>query len=185
MNPRQHRRGLPAAVLGLLLHDWIDENLFSIGAVIFALIAGAFLMFFADRWPKMLNQGHTYRGELTPVAAAWIGLLQCVAMWPGMSRPMMTIVGGYFAGLRPGAAAGFSFLLGFVTVTLATLYKAVRSGDLIVQNFGWQNVLIGNVVACITASISARFFLRLLLANGLSPFAWYRLMLAGFLLIAF
>jgi undecaprenyl-diphosphatase len=102
-----------------------------------------------------------------------------------MSRPMMTIVGGYFAGLRPGAAAGFSFLLGFVTLTLATVYKGWRSGDLIIQVFGWQNVLLGIAVAGLTASLSARFFLRLLLRNGLSPFAWYRVLLAGFLLIAF
>jgi undecaprenyl-diphosphatase len=95
----------------------------------------------------------------------------------------MTIVGGYFAGLRPGAAAGFSFLLGFITLSVATLYKGFRSGDLILQVFGWQNVLLGIFVAGITASISARFFIRLLLQQGLAPFAWYRIALAGFLLL--
>src|SRR5688572_21168788 len=52
---------LPSAFLGLLLHDWIDENLYSVGAVIFALVAGSALMFFADRWPGMLARGHSYR----------------------------------------------------------------------------------------------------------------------------
>jgi undecaprenyl-diphosphatase len=176
---------LPAACLGLLLHDWIDDNLYSVGAVIFALVAGSCLMFVADRWPQFLAERHAYRNELTPWGAAGIGLLQCVAMWPGTSRPMMTIVGGYFAGLRPGAAAGFSFLLGFVTLSVATLYKGYRSGALIIQVFGWENVLLGILVAGLTASVSARFFLRLLLEKGLAPFAWYRIVLAAFLLLAF
>ncbi len=173
---------LPSALLGLLLHDWIDDHLFSVGAVIFALVAGAGLMFVADRRVKALDEDEQlYQGELTPRGAALIGLLQCLAMWPGTSRPMMTIVGGYFAGLRPAAAAGFSFLLGFVTLSVASLYKGYHSADLIIQVFGWQNVLLGIVVAGITASISARFLMRLLLEQGLAPFAWYRVGLAVFL----
>jgi undecaprenyl-diphosphatase len=173
---------VPSAVFGLLLHDWVDENLFSVKAVIFGLVAGSLLMFLADLWPRWLQERHAYRAELSPQAAAGIGLLQALAMWPGTSRPMMTIAGGYFAGLPPGAAAGFSFLLGFVTLTAATLYKSYKSGPLIVQVFGWQNVVLGVVVAGITASVSVRFFVKLLLAKGLGPFAWYRLALAAILL---
>jgi undecaprenyl-diphosphatase len=172
----------PAAVLGLLLHDWIDENLFSKGAVIFALIAGALLMFVADRWGRRLQE-EDRQTELKPDGAAWIGFLQCLSMWPGVGRPMMTIVGGYLAGLPPGPAAGFSFLLGFVTLTAATFYKGYKSGPLIIEIFGWQSVLIGIVVAGITASISVRFFIRLLVEKGLAPFAWYRLALAAALLL--
>jgi undecaprenyl-diphosphatase len=175
---------LPAAGLGLLIHDWIDENLFSVGAVIFGLAAGSLLMFFADLWPSWLEERHAYHDELTPAGAAGIGILQCLAMWPGTSRPMMTIVGGYFAGLRPGPAAGFSFLLGFVTLTAATIYKSYKSGPLILQIFGWHNVLLGILVAALTASVSVRFFVKLLLRKGLSPFAWYRLALAGILWVA-
>jgi undecaprenyl-diphosphatase len=173
---------LPSAALGLLLHDWIDENLFSKGAVIFALIAGALLMFVADRWGRWLQQ-EGRNNELRPDGAAWIGFLQCFSLWPGTSRPMTTIVGGYLAGLAPGPAAGFSFLLGFVTLTAATLYKSYKSGPLIIEIFGWQSVLIGIAVAGITAWISVRFFIRLLLEKGLAPFAWYRLALAGALLL--
>lgn len=173
---------LPAAVVGLLLHDWIDQNLFSQGAVIFALIVGAFVMFIANRWGRWLQQ-EGRSTELKPDGAAWIGFLQCFAMWPGVGRPMMTIVGGYLAGLSPGPAAGFSFLLGFVTLTAATIYKGYRSGPLIIEIFGWQSVIIGIVVAGITASISVRFFIKLLLEKGLGPFAWYRLALAGALLL--
>jgi undecaprenyl-diphosphatase len=174
---------LPAAVLGLLFHDWIDKNLFSKGAVIFALIAGALLMFVADRWGRSLQQERSHR-ELTPHGAAWIGFLQCLAMWPGVGRPMMTIVGGYLNGVPPAPAAGFSFLLGFVTLSAATIYKSLKSGPLIIDMFGWESVLIGIVVAGITASISVRFFIKLLLEKGLKPFAWYRIVLAAALLFA-
>ncbi|HTG43091.1 MAG TPA: undecaprenyl-diphosphate phosphatase, partial [Verrucomicrobiae bacterium] len=172
---------LPAACLGLLIHEWVDENLFSLSAVIFGLAAGSLLMFLADRWPAWLEQRQAYRSELTPLGAAGIGVLQCFAMWPGTSRPMMTMVGGYFAGLLPGPAAGFSFLLGWVTLTAATLFKSYKSGPLIVQIFGWENVALGIGIAAITAWVSVRFFVQLLLRKGLSPFAWYRLALAGFL----
>jgi undecaprenyl-diphosphatase len=190
-NPRGRRLSLnlliafvPSAALGLLLHDWIDDNLFSMGAVIFGLIAGSLLMFVADGWARWLEQRQVYQGEFTPAGAAIIGFFQCLAMWPGTSRPMMTIVGGYLAGLPPGPAAGFSFLLGFVTLSAATLYKSYESGPLIIEIFGWPSVILGVMVAAITASISVRFFIKLLLHKGLAPFAWYRLGLAGVLLMA-
>ncbi len=176
---------VPAAVLGFLLHDWINQNLFSVGAVIFGLVSGSLLMFFADLWPAWLEKRNAFRAEPTPLGAMGIGLMQCLAMWPGTSRPMMTIVGGYFAGLAPRPAAGFSFLLGFVTLSAATLYKGYKSGPLIIQVFGWQNVILGIIVAAITASFSVRFFVRLLLQKGLSPFAWYRIGLAVFLYATF
>jgi undecaprenyl-diphosphatase len=174
---------LPAAILGVLLHDWIDENLFSVAAVIFGLVSGSLLMFFANLWPPWLEKHHAFRDELSPIGAAGIGFMQCLAMWPGTSRPMMTIVGGYFAGLRPGPAAGFSFLLGFVTLIAATVYKGYKSGPLILEVFGWQNVLLGIFVAGVTASFSVRFFVKFLLQKGLSPFAWYRLVLAALLYV--
>lgn len=174
---------LPAAVFGFLLHDWIDENLFSKGAVIFALIAGSLLMFVADRWGRWLQAQGRHR-ELTPHGAGWIGFLQCFAMWPGVGRPMMTIVAGYLNGLPPAASAGFSFLLGFVTLSAATIYKSYKSGPLIIEIFGWQSVFIGIMVAGVTASISVRYFIKLLLEQGLKPFAWYRIALAVALVFA-
>ncbi|HAB16117.1 MAG TPA: undecaprenyl-diphosphate phosphatase [Verrucomicrobiota bacterium] len=173
---------VPSAILGLLLHDWIDEHLYSVGAVIFALVAGSLLMFYAEhRRKKRALQGRRESTELTPIAAVGIGVLQCLAMWPGTSRPMMTIVGGYFAGLNPGRSAGFSFLLGFVTLSAAVVYKGYKSGPVIVQVFGWQNVVLGALVAMVTAAITVRFLVRFLLLHGLAPFAWYRLALAGLL----
>ena len=178
---------IPAAAIGFLAHDWIDEHLFSIRAVIIAQIAGAFLMFFAEAWRRRHAAAAKSSSltELTPVKAAAIGAMQCVAMWPGTSRSMMTIVGGYFVGLDPRRSAEFSFLLGFVTLTAASLYKGSRIGGAMIQVFGWSNVLLGAIVAAITAAICVRFLVHWLTRHGLAAFAWYRLVVAGALAAVF
>jgi undecaprenyl-diphosphatase len=172
---------LPAALIGLVVHDLIDEELFSVGAVIVAQIAGAILMFYVEAWygRRYLRGILPNRQELTPLSAAGIGLLQCVAIWPGTSRPMMAIVGGYFAGLDPRRAAEFSFLLGFVTLSAACIFKTYKSGASMIQVFGYSHVLIGAVVAAAVAAICVRYFANLLVRHGLNFFAWYRLALAG------
>ncbi|MDP3071597.1 MAG: undecaprenyl-diphosphate phosphatase [Opitutaceae bacterium] len=178
---------VPAAGIGFLAHGWIEENLFSVKAVIFALVAGAMLMFYAEYWyGKHLMAGtRVEREEISPVGAAGVGLLQCAALWPGTSRSMMTIVGGYFAGLDPRRAAEFSFILGFVTLTAASIYKGWKGGAAMIQVFGWQNVILGSVVAAITAAICVRFLVTWLMRHGLAVFAWYRLVLAGVLAFYF
>jgi undecaprenyl-diphosphatase len=176
---------LPAAVIGFVVHDWVDENLYSINNVIFALVAGALLMFYVEAWyaRRYLRGIIPDRTEVTPGAAAIIGLLQCVAIWPGMSRPMMAIVGGYFVGLDPRRSAEFSFLLGLVTLTAATVYKSAKSGPAMIQVFGWENVALGSAVAAIVAAVCVRYFVQLLVRHGLNFFAWYRIVLAGFLVL--
>jgi undecaprenyl-diphosphatase len=146
---------LPAAFIGLLVHDWIDENLYSVKAVIFALVAGALLMFYAERWRRRREEFRDIT-ELGSFRAAGVGFLQCLAMWPGTSRPMMTIVGGYFAGLKPGPAAGFSFLLGFVTLTAASVFKGCQSGAFIIEVFGWRLNSICAVLARFSNGIARK-----------------------------
>jgi undecaprenyl-diphosphatase len=180
---------IPAAILGFALHDWIDEHLFSVGAVIIAQVAGALFMFFAEAWRRRRattapEQGHALT-ELTPKSAAGIGLLQCLALWPGTSRSMTTIVGGYFAGLDPRRAAEFSFLLGFVTLSAATLFKSYKSGAAMIQVFGWSHVVLGCVVATVVAAVCVRFLVRWLTRHGLGVFAWYRIGVAIALALMF
>lgn len=172
---------MPAAVIGLMVHDWIDEELFSIGAVIVAQVAGALLMFLVEAWyaRRYLRGIKPDRQELTPLSAAGIGLLQCVAIWPGTSRPMMAIVGGYLAGLDPRRAAEFSFLLGFVTLSAACIFKTWQNGASMIQVFGYPHVLLGAGVAAVVAALCVRYFAHLLVRHGLNVFAWYRLALAG------
>ena len=178
---------IPAAGIGFLAHDWIDAHLFSIGAVIIAQVAGALLMFYAQAWIKRraTPAASLPLSELTLKKAATIGALQCAAMWPGTSRSMMTIVGGYFVGLDPRRSAEFSFLLEFVTLTAASVYKGYRSGSAMIEVFGWSNVILGAVVAAITAAICVRFLVHWLTRHGLGIFAWYRLAVAAALAVVF
>jgi len=178
---------VPAAAIGLLLNHWIERRIFSVEAVVTAQISGAVLMLAAERWRrKYATSVKTVlsAAELPARGALGIGLMQCLALWPGMSRSMTTIVGGYFAGFEPVRAAEFSFLLGFVTLTAATVYKSYESGLAMIAVFGWPHVLLGLVVATVSAAAAVRFLVGYLTRHGLALFAWYRLILAG-LLIAF
>ena len=173
---------VPAAGLGFLLSNWI-ESLFSIQVVVAALVTGAIIMLFAESWRKKQPIGHGDRdpADISVREALSIGLLQCLALWPGMSRSMTTIVGGYFVGLNPKRAAEFSFLLGLVTLTAATLYKSARSGAAMLAVFGWSHVLLGCIVAALTAALSVKFLVNHLSRHGLAAFAYYRILLGGVL----
>jgi undecaprenyl-diphosphatase len=177
---------VPAAGIGFVLDDWIDTHLFSIRAVIIAQIAGAILMLYADWWIKRRTRTTTTSPELhdlTARKAAAIGAFQCLALWPGTSRSMTTIVGGYFVGLDPRRAAEFSFLLGFVTLSAASIYKGAKSGAAMIQVFGWSNVILGGVVAAVTAAVCVRFLVHWLTRHGLAIFAYYRIILAVVLIV--
>lgn len=178
---------VPAAGIGFLASDWITEHLFSVKTVIITQVLGAGLMFFAEYWVgrRVVEGTHRETTELTLGSALKVGLLQCVALVPGTSRSMMTIVGGYFSGLDPRRSAEFSFLLGFVTLSAASLYKSYKNGDAMIQVFGWSHIALGAVVAAITAAICVRFLVHWLTRHGLAVFAWYRLALAAALGIYF
>jgi len=179
---------IPTALIGLMAHDWINAHLFSVGAVIVAQIGGAFLMFYAEFWRRRRAVSPPARldfADLSPRAAVGIGALQCLAMWPGTSRSMTTIVGGYFAGLDPRRSAEFSFILGFVTLSAATIFKSYKSGAAMIQVFGWSHVLLGMLVAAVTAAVCVKFLVHWLTRHGLTVFAFYRLGLAAVLAVVF
>ncbi|HVU23289.1 MAG TPA: undecaprenyl-diphosphate phosphatase [Opitutus sp.] len=177
----------PAAIVGLALHHWIDAHLFSTLVVILAQLVGAGFILWAENWRRRAARANEHQtvNDLTSRHALNIGLLQCAALWPGMSRSMTTIVGGYFAGLDPRRSAEFSFLLGFVTLTAATLFKSYKSGGAMIAVFGWPHVLLGGVVATVTAAIAVKFLVGWLSRHGMAAFAWYRIafavLLAGLL----
>lgn len=173
---------VPAAGIGFLAHDWIERHLFSVGTVIAAQVAGALVMFWAEHW-HLRRRAAVGAGSrpLTAVGAAGIGLLQCTALCPGTSRSMMTIVGGYFAGLDPRRAAEFSFILGFVTLTAASVYKSYKGGAAMLTVFGWPELVLGAAVAALVAAGCVKFLVHWLTRHGLGLFAWYRLALAAVL----
>ena len=178
---------VPAAGLGFLIHDWIDENMYSVETVIATLVGGSLLIFFAEYWygKQLLAGTRVERTEISPVGAAGVGLLQCAALLPGTSRPMTTIVGGYFAGLDPRRAAEFSFILGIVTLTAASIYQGIKGGEAMIRVFGWPHVMLGAAVAAVTAALCVRLLIVCLIRYGLAVFAWYRLFLAGTLALYF
>lgn len=178
----------PAAVLGLLLDDFIESVLFGPIPVVVALVAGAVLMLYVEKWRKKKkdSEGESLTTEsegpdlynLELKQCFMIGLLQCVAMWPGTSRSMMTIVGGYIAGLTPKLAAEFSFLLGLVTLSAASGYKVVTNGKMMMETLSPGPVLFGIVIATVAAALAVTWLVGFLSKHGLAPFAWYRIGLA-------
>jgi len=176
---------IPAAIIGLLLNDWIESNLGNnVRAVAGALVVGAIVMLAVERWRKGGSKGAIAPEdgpeihELSIRQAVMIGLFQCVAMWPGTSRSMATIVGGYLAGLSPKRAAEFSFLLGLITLSAASGYKAVSDGSNMVAALDIGPVLVGCLVAFISAALAVKWLVSYLSKHGLALFAWYRIALA-------
>ena len=178
---------VPAAALGPLLDEWIETLLFGSFPVSVALILGALLMFWAEKRKRGLDgmDGDTGMtiGDLSLKNAFMIGGLQCVAMCPGTSRSMMTIVGGYFAGLSRRHAAEFSFLLGLITLTAAAGYKALTKGQALIQNLEFGPMLLGCLIAGISAAFSVRWLVGYLSKHGLGFFVWYRVCLGVIIIL--
>lgn len=186
-NPAGRRLGLnlllaflPAALLGLLLDNWISSFLFAPIPIAIALAAGAVLMLGVEKWRGGSQQPESGPDlpELTARQCLIIGLLQCVAMWPGTSRSMMTIVGGYLVGLSPRRAAEFSFLLGLITLSAAALYRILTDGPQMMVALAPGPVLFGCLMAFVSAMLAVKWLVTYLTRHGLSLFAWYRLGLA-------
>jgi undecaprenyl-diphosphatase len=175
---------LPAAALGPLLGDAIERNLFRWGPVLFALAAGGVWMIWLGR--RGAPPGGVDLGHLHPRRAFAIGLLQCVAMWPGTSRSMMTIAGGTMLGLSARDAAEFSFLLGLPTLGSACAYKLAQNltgppEQHLFAALGAGPVLLGFAVAAASAALAVRWLVSFLGRHGLAPFGWYRIALAALL----
>lgn len=172
----------PVAGVGFVAHGWVDRHLFSVEAVIAALVAGALLMLWAERWRRVHGGSAALEpGALPARRALGIGLAQCLALWPGTSRSMVTIVAGYVAGLGPVRAAEFSFLVGLPTLAGAAFLKSWQSGGAMIEVFGWSRVLLGGGVAALAAALAVRFLVAFLARRGLVLFAIYRLALAAVL----
>jgi undecaprenyl-diphosphatase len=180
----------PAVVFGLLLDDWIESMLGgNVLAVVGALVVGAIAMLLVERWRKrkLAREGDAAVEktiyELTSKQALMIGFFQCFAMWPGTSRSLATIIGGYVAGLSPAKAAEFSFLLGLITLSAASGYKYLSDGSKMLEALSVGPVLLGCVVALVAALLSVKWLVGYLGRHGLALFAWYRIVLAVIVLI--
>jgi len=171
-----------------LFAELVDRYLFSPLGVAAAAAAGAFVILWAERWREAnagIGRTKGDPADLSPRKALGVGLVQCLALCPGASRSMLTIVGGYLAGLGPAKAAEFSFLVGLPTLGGAACYKALQSGPAMIEVFGWSSVLLGMAVAAVSAFISVKFLVHLITRYGLTFFAYYRLVLAVVLVVVY
>ncbi|MGB0408440.1 MAG: undecaprenyl-diphosphate phosphatase [Opitutales bacterium] len=176
---------IPAAVLGLLLDETIESFLGdNVIAVAAALVLGAIVMLIVERWRKHGRRGPVDPNdgpdlhELSIQQSLTIGLIQCIAMWPGTSRSMSTIVGGYLVGLSPKHAAEFSFLLGLITLSAASAYKLLGDGEQMLAALDFGPVLVGCLMAFASAMLAVKWLVGFLTKHGLALFAWYRIALA-------
>jgi undecaprenyl-diphosphatase len=178
---------LPAAVLGLLLDDWIEERLFRPVPVLIALGGGGLLLLVLSPWIKTLVAREANERDdflnLSYRAALAIGFMQAIAMWPGTSRSMVTILGGILFGLSPRRAAEFSFLLGLPTLGGACLYKLYKGAKADPTAFldslgGIVPVSVGILVAAISAAIAVKWLVGYLSRGGFAAFGWWRVAVA-------
>ncbi len=163
---------LPSAVLGLLVHDYLLEQLFYPATVALALIVGALLILLVEALPLRVSTHEL--GSVSMKQALGIGLAQCLALWPGFSRSAATILGGLSFGLDRRAATEFSFFLAIPTMFAATSYSLFKRhqwlepGDAI-----W--LALAFVISFFVALAAIRWFLHYVSTHSFVVFAWYRL----------
>jgi undecaprenyl-diphosphatase len=177
----------PAVIAGLLFGERVERWLFFPEPVLAALFLGGVWMIWISQ-PTSRTRAQAVRGieDLDWRRALGIGLFQCLALWPGTSRSMVTIAGGVLLGLRPREAAEFSFLLGVPTLGGATVYKlathlrdTAASGDpTLFDQLGASTVLLGMLVAAASAALTVSWLVEFLNRHGLALFGWYRIGLA-------
>ncbi|MBR8661582.1 undecaprenyl-diphosphatase [Brevibacillus aydinogluensis] len=170
---------LPAAVLGLLFEDYIDQYLFSVNTVLIGLVAGAFLMLAAD-WFRPGRPKVETVDQLTYKQAFLIGLFQCIALWPGFSRSGSTISGGVLLGLSHRAASDFTFIMAVPVMLGASCLSLLKHWDSFTLD-ALPFFAVGFISAFVFALLFIRFFLKLINRIKLVPFALYRIVLAAVL----
>jgi undecaprenyl-diphosphatase len=169
---------IPAAIIGFLLGDYIDSLLENVLVVAIMLLAGGVILLFVDKW----FANNTQEKELTFPSAFVIGLFQCIALIPGVSRSASTIIGGMAKGLTRKQAAEFSFFLAVPTMFAATAYKLLKNYKSI-QTEHIQLLAVGNLVAFIVAIIAIKFFISILTKYGFKAFGWYRIVVGTSILL--
>jgi len=171
---------LPAAILGLLFHDFIKKMFFSNYSIAIALILGGLAMLIFDK--KDENLKSTNIDEVTPKQALLIGIFQALAMIPGTSRSGSTIIGGLISGLNRKTATEFSFFLAIPTIAAATFYDLFKNLDGL--NYDHiQLILIGLVSSFLSALIVIKWFISFVSKNSFFVFAIYRIIIGIIILL--
>ena len=167
---------IPSVVLGLLFKDQIDVMLGSPRIVAWALIAGGIAILAVERFARPGE--YLGLGQLPMHQALGVGVLQCLAMIPGVSRSGATIMGALAMGIERRTAAEFSFFLAIPTMLGASALElwdfrhelAAGTGPV-----GWSHIAVGFVVAFVVALAVIKAFVAYVSRSGFAPFAWYRI----------
>ena len=173
----------PALVLGFLFSEKIDMLLENVAVVAVMLVLGGVLMLFVDKWFNKTNEDQSIGWQ----RALKIGFYQCIAMIPGVSRSMASIVGGMSTKLTRKNAAEFSFFLAVPTMAAASGYKLLKlfmdpaGKSMLSENL--ITLLIGNVVAFIVAMAAIKFFITFLTKYGFKAFGYYRIIVGVAIII--
>jgi undecaprenyl-diphosphatase len=170
---------VPAAIVGVVSERLIKDVLFGVGPVVVAWIVGGVAVLELSRRGLVGPRGGRGLVEITTRDAVVIGAAQVLALWPGTSRSLVTIVAALLLGMSMEAAVEFSFLLGFVTLGAATVYETAKDGKLMIDTFGIAIPLLGLVVAFAAAAVSIKWMVGYLRRHDLAIFGWYRLGVAA------
>ena len=175
---------LPSAVLGVILIKYIEALLGAPKVVAFMFILGGIAIILIERWAK--------RSDIVGVAempirtAVGIGIAQCLAMVPGVSRSGATIMGALSLGVERRTAAEFSFFLAIPTMLGATTLELAKHHDEIMagaHGVGFGTVAVGFVVSFAVAIVVVRAFVHYISKHGFAPFAWYRIIVGAAALV--
>jgi undecaprenyl-diphosphatase len=176
---------VPALAIGFLFSDKIDELLESPTTVAITLLIGGVVLLFIDRVFKrpVIDRER----KITFGKAFVIGIWQCIAMIPGVSRSAASIIGGMQQKLTRRVAAEFSFFLAVPTMAAATGYKLLKTfkehPEVIKDNHNLTLLGVGNIVAFIVALLAIKFFITFLQRYGFKLFGWYRIIVGIVLLV--
>jgi undecaprenyl-diphosphatase len=157
--------------------------LFGTWPVVVAWIVGGVAVIVLSRMGKLGPRGGRALGEITARDALIVGSAQVLALWPGTSRSLVTIVAALLIGVSMEAAVEFSFLLGFVTLSAATLYETAKDGKLMLDTFGLGTPLLGLVVAFVFAALAIKWMVGYLSHHDLAIFGWYRIAVAALVIV--
>lgn len=175
---------IPAAILGKLLDDYIDSLLGNVVVVGFMLLVGGIFILFLDSFVKENKDDDST--EITNKKAFLIGLFQCIAMIPGVSRSAATIIGGLYQRLDRKTAAEFSFFLAVPTMFAATAYKVYKfyKEGVGVEPDQVNMLIVGNIVAFIVAALAIRSFIGYITRYGFKVFGYYRIVVGLLIIIS-
>lgn len=173
---------LPAVVVGLLAHDFIKTVLFETPMLIaIMLILGGVVLLFVD---KIAPEPKHFDATQLPLRKAfWIGVCQCVAMIPGVSRSGSTIVGALMMGVEKRAAAEFSFLLSLPTMGAAVLYDLYKARH-VLDFSSMGDIAVGFIVAFVVALVVVKWVLNFVGRYGYAVFGWWRIVVGAVVLAA-